>query len=319
MTDDAAPRTLCAAFQATALRYPDELAVRTPDGSVAISWREYAARVRAIAAGLAKLGVRRGDTVALMLTNRPEFHLVDTGALHAGATPFSIYNTLAPEQIAHVFGNAGNRVVICEEQFVPQLLEASKGTAVEHLVCVDGSPEGTISLAQLEAEPAADFDFDASWRAVGPEDVLTIIYTSGTTGPSKGVELTHANMLAEIEGVRGVAAVDHTDSLISYLPDAHVANRWGAHYTNLATGVQIVTLADIKQAVTVLPQVRPTFFGAVPQVWYKLKAAIEHALEAEPSPFKRRLATWAIDVGRRKVRLESDGKACLLYTSPSPR
>ena len=308
MTEEAAPRTLCGAFQATVLRHPDEPALRTPDGSITVSWRQYAERVRAIAAGLAALGVRRGDTVALMLTNRPEFHLADTGALHAGATPFSIYNTLAPEQIAHLFANAGNRVVICEEQFVPRLREAIPGSAVEHIVCVDGRPETTISLAQLEAEPAADFDFDASWRAVQPEDVLTIIYTSGTTGPPKGVELTHSNMLAEIDGVRDVAAVDHTDVVISYLPDAHVANRWGAHYTNLVMGLQIVTLADVKQAVTVLPQVRPTFFGAVPQVWYKLKAAIEKALEAEPSPVKRRLAAWAIGVGRRKVRLESDGK-----------
>ncbi|PZS17929.1 MAG: long-chain fatty acid--CoA ligase [Pseudonocardiales bacterium] len=308
MTASEAPRTLCAAFQATAVRYPDEVALRTPDGSVAVSWRQYAQRVRAIAAGLANLGVGHGDTVALMLTNRPEFHLADTGALHAGATPFSIYNTLAPEQIAHLFGNAGNRVVICEEQFVARLREACRGSTVEHLVCVDGSPDGTISFAQLEAEPAAGFDFDASWRAVRPDDVLTIIYTSGTTGPPKGVELTHANMLAEIDSVRDICEVDHTDSLISYLPDAHVANRWGAHYTNLVAGVQIITLADIKQAVTVLPQVRPTFFGAVPQVWYKVKAAIEQALAAEPSRIKRALATWAIAVGRRKVRLESDGK-----------
>ena len=306
MTPAGAPRTLCAAFQQTALRHPDEPALRTPDGSLTVSWRDYADRVRTIAAGLANLGVRRGDTVALMLTNRPEFHLVDTAALHTGATPFSIYNTLAPEQIAHVLGNAGNRVIVCEEQFVAGLLAAAAGSAVEHIVCVDGAPEGTISLAQLESSPAADFDFDASWRAVQPEDVLTIIYTSGTTGPSKGVELTHANMLAEIDAVRTVCSVDHTDSVISYLPDAHVANRWGAHYTNLVSGMQIITLADLKQAVTVLPQVRPTFFGAVPQVWYKIKAAIEHGIESEPSPVKRRLAAWAISVGRHKVRLESD-------------
>jgi long-chain acyl-CoA synthetase len=309
MTAADAPRTLCAAFQRTAARCPGGPALRTPDGSVTVSWRQYAERVRAIAAGLANLGVRHGDTVALMLTNRPEFHLVDTAALHAGATPFSIYNTLAPEQIAHLFGNAGNRVVVCEEQFLAGLLEAAAGSSVEHIVCVDGAPDGTISLARLEASPAADFDFGASWRAVQPEDLLTIIYTSGTTGPPKGVELTHANMLAEIDAVRAICAVDHTDSLISYLPDAHVANRWGAHYTNLVTGVQIITLADIKQAVTVLPQVRPTFFGAVPQIWYKIKAAIDQGIAAEPSPIKRRLAQWAIGVGRRKVRLESDGKA----------
>jgi long-subunit acyl-CoA synthetase (AMP-forming) len=147
---------------------------------------------------------------------------------------------------------------------------------------------------------------------VKPSDVLTIIYTSGTTGPPKGVEITHANMLAEIEATTGIVPITPADSVISYLPDAHIANRWGAHYNSLVTGMQIVTLADMKQMITVLPSVRPTFFGAVPQVWYKLKAGIEAQLAAEKSPVKKRLATWAIDVGRKRARLLSD-------QSPVPR
>ena len=95
MADLGIPATMCEAFQATVARYPDELALRTAGGAVAITWGDYAGRVRQIAAGLAGLGVRRGDTVALMMTNRPEFHLVDTAALHLGAIPFSVYNTFA--------------------------------------------------------------------------------------------------------------------------------------------------------------------------------------------------------------------------------
>jgi len=273
-----------------------------------VTWSQYSDRVRSIATGLAALGVSRGDTVAIMMTNRPEFHLVDTAALHAGATPFSIYNSLAPEQISYLFTNAANRIVVCEEQFVPVLLASKAGSSVEHIICVDGNPEGTITLAELEARTSPDFDFETSWRAVQPDDVLTIIYTSGTTGPPKGVELTHANLIAEIDGTSEMIPSDHSDRLVSYLPDAHIANRWGAHYTNMVTGIQITTLADLKQAITVLPEVRPTFFGAVPQVWYKLKAAIEGALAAEPNERKRKLAQWAIDVGRKQARLKSDHK-----------
>ena len=120
------------------------MALRTPGGAVTITWEAYAGRVRQIAAGLAGLGVSRGDTVALMMTNRPEFHLADTAAFHLGAIPFSVYNTFAAEQIAHVLANAGNRVVLCEEQFARQLLEVTGGTAVEHMVCVDGQPAGTV-------------------------------------------------------------------------------------------------------------------------------------------------------------------------------
>ena len=309
MTAASTTSTLCAAFQETAARHPNRVAVRASDGSQTITWREYADRVRALATGLASLGVRPGDTVGIMLTNRPEFHLVDTATLHAGGTPFSIYNTLAPEQIAHLFGDAGNRVVICEKQFLdPIRAAASTDSTVEHIVCVDAAPEGVITLADLESAAAPGFDFTASWQAVTPDDVLTIIYTSGTTGPPKGVEITHASMLAEIAGTSHDLPPTPDDVVISYLPDAHVANRWGAHYTGLVTGMQIVTLADLKQLISVLPQVRPTFFGAVPQIWYKLKAGIEAQVAAEKSPVKRRVATWALGVGARRARLRSDGK-----------
>ena len=299
------PGTLPAAFQKTAATYPHRLALAGADGTVRLTGRQYGDRVRALATGLAALGVRRGHTVGLMLTNRPEFHLVDTAALHAGATPFSIYNTLAPEQIAHLFGNAGNRVVVCERQFLDRI-RAAAGPDLAHVVCVDGPAEGTIALSDLETRTAEGFDFDRAWQAVTPEDVATIIYTSGTTGPPKGVELTHANLLAEIAATSSIVPVSPDDSVISYLPDAHIANRWGAHYTNMVTGMQIVTLSDLKQMIEVLPKVRPTFFGAVPQVWYKLKAGIEAQLAAEQSPVKQKLAGWAIGVGRTHARLQSD-------------
>ena len=304
------PPTLTAAFQQTASRHPDNIAISTPDGSVRVTWRQYAQRVQQLAAGLASLGVRRGDTVGLMLTNRPEFHLLDTAVLHTGATPFSVYNTLPPAEIAHLFGNAGNRVVICEQQFLDGIRAATAATdtSVQHIVCIDAEAEGTISLDDLASRTADGFDFANAWQAVEPSDVLTIIYTSGTTGPPKGVEITHVSMLAELAATTGITLITADDSVISYLPDAHIANRWAAHYNSLFTGMQIVTLADQRQMITVLPDVRPTFFGAVPQVYYKLKAAIEAQLAAESSPVKKRLAMWAINVGRARARLLSDGK-----------
>ena len=102
----------------------DEVALRTLGGAVSITWREYAERVRDLAAGLAGLGVKRGDNVALMLTNRPEFHLVDVAAMHLGAVAFSVYNTSSPEQLEYLLGDAGNRVVICERAFLGQVLAA---------------------------------------------------------------------------------------------------------------------------------------------------------------------------------------------------
>ncbi|MET9489796.1 long-chain fatty acid--CoA ligase [Nocardia sp. NPDC006630] len=303
----AAPRTLCEAFQLNVTRFADRVALRTAGDAVRLTWREYGSRVRTVAAGLAGLGVRPGDTVALMLTNRPEFHVCDAAVLHAGATPFSMYNTNPPDMLAYLFGNAENRVVICEKQFVPAILAAvALGGKVEHVICVDGEPEGTLSLSAVEAAPAKDFDFDATWRAVGAGDVLTIVYTSGTTGMPKGVELTHANFLANALLIDELGGCGPDDRVVSYLPDAHAANRWIAHYANLLRGVQITTVADRKQVLEALSDARPTMFVGVPQMWMKVKAALEDSVAAEPSPIKRALAGWALTTGQEKARRESD-------------
>src|SRR5215468_298525 len=229
MTEHGGPATLCQAFQGTAARYPQQVALRTPGGAVTLTWQQYAGRVREIAAGLAGLGVGHGNTVALMMTNRPEFHLVDTAAFHLGAVPFSIYNTFAPGQITQVLSNAGSRVVVCEEQFAARLLAARDRASAGHVVCVDGHPDGTLTLGELVAGGDRAFGFEACRRAVQPGDVLTLIYTSGTTGPPKGVEITHAQVLADLAALNQVMQSSAGDRGISFLPMAHIAERLFAH------------------------------------------------------------------------------------------
>ena len=303
------PATLCEAFQTTAAKHPDAVALRTLGDTVTITWRQYRDRVRVIAVGLAGLGVGPGDTVALMMTNRPEFHLCDTAVLHTGATPFSVYNTNPPELLAYQFDNADNHVVMCERQFLPQVLAATKqGGTVKHVVCVDGPSEGAIGLDELEASPAADFDFEKAWQSVKPDDVLTIVYTSGTTGPPKGVELTHTNFIENARITEELGGITQDDRSVSYLPDAHAANRWITHYQNLLYGLQITTVGDAKNVLAALTEVRPTIFLGVPRIWIKAKAGLEAAIAAQ-SPVKRTLATWAIGVGRSKARATSEGRA----------
>ncbi|GAA1958301.1 AMP-dependent synthetase/ligase [Amycolatopsis minnesotensis] len=298
-----APKTLCESFQSLVAAHPDRVAIRTPGDTTVLTWRDYGERVERIAAGLAGLGVGRGHTVGIMLTNCPEFHLVDTAALHAGATPFSIYNTNPPEKIQYLFGNAGNRVVVCETQFLDAVKTAARAGDIEHIVCVDGEHESVLSLAELENSPAPGYDFAASWRAVDAGDVLTIVYTSGTTGPPKGVEITHANLIANVDAAQEVMDVDIEDRVVSYLPDAHAANRWVCHWGNLLAGVQITTVANPKEVLAALTDVRPTLFMGVPVIWYKVKAGVEAKLAAEKSPLKKRLGAWAIGVGQRVARL----------------
>lgn len=307
MTDLLDVASLCEAFQNTVTTGADQVALRTPGGAQELTWNEYGARVRRIAEGLAALGVGPEDTVGIMLTNRPEFALVDTAALHLGAVPFSIYNTSSPEQISYLFGNAGNKVVVTEQLFLQQVLAA--GTGVETVVSVDGG-DGAIALAELEGRTLDGFDFEASWRAVGPDHVLTLIYTSGTTGPPKGVELTHGSMLAQLRGVQAVIPAEPGERTTSYLPSAHVADRWAGHYSPMVFGGTVTYVADPKAVVAALPEVRPTAWGGVPRVWEKIKAALEAKGVTDPGalPEDHRTAVRQL-LGLDDVRFTVSGAA----------
>ncbi|GAA2429625.1 AMP-dependent synthetase/ligase [Mycolicibacterium llatzerense] len=298
--------TLCAAFQRTAAVDPDAVALRTPGDAVQLTWGEYAARVRDVAAALAALGVRRGDAVALMMANRPEFHIFDTAAMHLGATPFSVYNTSAPGQINYLLAHSGAQVVVCDAEYVARVREAAPD--LPHIICVDGRVDGATSMEEFEANADPSFDVESAWRAVEPDDVLTLIYTSGTTGPPKGVELTHANMMAQLWAATEVFDIRHGDRITSYLPSAHVADRLSCHYIQMTQGTQITCVADMNAIVPALVDTRPTFWVAVPRVWEKLKAGIEAQLAAIAEPDMRAAATQALEASLRRVRLEQAGE-----------
>jgi long-subunit acyl-CoA synthetase (AMP-forming) len=299
MTTTARPATFCEAFQRTASIAPDDVALRTPGDSQTLTWRELAAQVRKVAAGLAGLGVRRGDTVSLMMANRIEFYPFEIGAQHLGATSFSAYNTLPAEQLTYLFDNAGTKVAICEEQYVDRI--RASGASLDHIVCIDGAPPGTISVDELYAAAPADFDFEATWRAVRPDDVVTLIYTSGTTGNPKGVEMTHASLLFEAFGLDAVLGSRFGDRTTSYLPSAHIADRMMALYSLEAFGTQVTVVSEPRAIAAALADVRPTVWAAVPRVWEKLKAAIDFAVANEPDEAKRQGLQWGLSVAAKRA------------------
>ena len=290
--------TVAEAFQLTAKAHPDRCALRLKDDDLLMSWAEYADKVRRTAAGLAGLGLERGAAMGIMLTNRPEFHWFDAAALHLGATPFSIYNTYAPDQIQYQLRDAGARILITEKAF----LERVGGLEdIDHLIVIDDGGE-------VESHAREDFDFEAAWRAVEPGDALTLIYTSGTTGPPKGVELSHTNVLSAINGFDQVIAFPSDGRVISWLPMAHIAERACSHYLPMLLGFTTTCCADPRQVVAYMPEVRPTWFFAVPRIWEKLKAAIEAGVAAESDPAKKQATEWALGVGLKKVELDQAGE-----------
>ena len=300
--------TLAEAFRMTVAARADEVAIRTRGDAFTITWGELRKRVDALAGGLAGLGLERGETLALMLSNRPEFHLCDLAGVMLGAAPFSIYNTYTPEQIQYLVADAEAKVLICEQQYLDRVLEARRNLpGLEHVIVIDGeAPEGTLALSDVEgANP--DFDVDASVAQIQPNDVLTLIYTSGTTGPPKGVQLIHRNLLAAVEGVEVLIQFPRDGRVISWLPSAHIAERSAHHYLPIVYGLQITCCDDPREVLSYLPEVRPSWFFAVPRIWEKLKAGLEAMIAGQPEEQGRAMQA-ALDASVRKVRLEQRGE-----------
>jgi len=300
--------TVAEAFRITAAERAEEVAIRTKQDEFTITWGELRERVDALAGGLAKLGVQRGDTVALMLSNRPEFHLCDLAVMTLGATPFSIYTTYTPDQIQYIIDDAQAKLLICEQQYLAQVREARRELpGLDYVIVVDGeAPLGTLALVDVEGSNP-DFDVDASLAQIEPSDLLTLIYTSGTTGPPKGVQLIHRNILALVESTNGMIDFPRDGRVISWLPAAHIAERNAHHYLPVVFGLQITCCHDPREVLSYLPEVRPSWFFAVPRIWEKLKAGLEAMVAGQP-PERQAQLTAALQAGVRKVRLEQAGE-----------
>jgi long-subunit acyl-CoA synthetase (AMP-forming) len=283
--------------------------VRTLEGEVSLTWGKLQERVDALAGGLEALGLGRGDTIALMLNNRPEFQLADLSAMMLGAVPFSIYPTASPEQIEYVVGDSSARVAVIERAFFESFMKARQNLpALEHVVVIDGEGEqGTLALGDVEGSNPG-FDVEAAASQVHADDLLTLIYTSGTTGPPKGVQLTHRNLIAACLALDEHIRLPDGGRVVSWLPAAHIAERMAHHYLPLLVGATITTCPNPREIVAVLPRVKPSFFFAVPRIWEKIKAGLETRIAALPDE-QRLPAQAAIEAGVEKVRLEQAGEA----------
>jgi long-subunit acyl-CoA synthetase (AMP-forming) len=301
--------TIAEAFRRTVQAHRDRVAIRTLGGAQTWTWGELQERVDDLAGGLMRLGLRHGDTMGILLVNRPEFHVVDIAATTLGATPFSIYQSDTPSQIAHVIADARARIVVTEQAFLASVLEARASLPeLEHLIVIDGeAPAGCLDLVDVEGTNPS-FDAEAHWRSVSPDDVLTLIYTSGTTGPPKGVQLSHRNLIAAVQAIDQLVEFPDGARVISWLPAAHIAERAAHHYLPLVFGFCVTSCPDPQQVIMYLSDVRPSWFFGVPRIWEKLKSGLEAMIGRLPGE-ERAHATAAIEAAIKKVRLEQAGEA----------
>lgn len=303
------PDTVIKGFLRTVEQYGDLIAVDSLDGKTRLTWRQVRERVEALAAGLSRIGVRHGDTVALMLKNRPEFLFADLAIMALGATPFSLYATLPAAQIVPLLDNSDARIVLCERAFLNQIRGAQKDwPALATVVLLEGDGgAGTIDWSDVEKGGAEGFDFEAAVAAVRPDDLATIVYTSGTTGPAKGVELPHSSVIAFATIVEHWLRFFPGQRILSWLPTAHTTERVAGHYLPLLNGCTITFCDDPMNIMAAVKQVHPHIFFSPPRLWEKIKLGIEKQWAALPED--ARLAVHeALQRSLEKVRLEQAEK-----------
>ena len=298
---------LIKAFYAQADRRGDDLVIRDDAFGQELTWNELRDAFHQIAGGLSKLGLGRGDTMALMLNNRWEFIPSDLGAVSLGAVPFSIYQTSSPEQIQYLLSDAESKFVVTEQAFVDRIKEARRDLPkLEHVIVVDGDG-GDHKLEELMAMDPG-FDPAENVDSIEPDDLLTLIYTSGTTGPPKGVQLTHRNLLFAVAvGEELIQLPEVGGKVISWLPAAHVAERVAHYYLPLTRGLSVTVCPDPRRIVEFLPQVKPSWFFAVPRIFEKLKAGLEGMVAGMPDE-QRTAAEKGLEASLRKVRAEQAGE-----------
>jgi long-chain acyl-CoA synthetase len=311
------PKTLCELFYRSVDTFQKSAHLKVKrDGA----WRDigsaaFLSTVEELSMGLRGLGLDRGDRVAILSENRPEWAYADLATLCAGALDAPIYASLTPAQILYILNDCGAKVI-----FISNAAQAAKVAEVraqapqlQHVIAMDpiNAPDVLSFQAVCEQGRAALAEDPRAVRLraaeAKPDDVATLIYTSGTTGDPKGVMLTHDNLISNVVAARKVISdLSPGDLSLSFLPLCHIFERMGGHYLMLYSGITIAYAESVEKVPQNMLDVRPTLMFSVPRLYEKIYARVHEKVAADP-PTRQKIFHWAIDVGRESFRHVVDG------------
>jgi long-chain acyl-CoA synthetase len=269
--------------------------------------------------GLATLGIQKGDRVAIIAENRPEWAISDLAIVSLGAIDVPIYPTMTAKQIEFIFKDARVKMAIVSNQFqlnkvmrvYPEvdtlekiILIAEKGPIPEPDTL---SFSAVTELGKAHRKEQPDL-LASSIASIRPDDLLTIIYTSGTTGNPKGVMLTHDNLVSNIKGAAELVDFGPSDIMLSFLPLSHSFERMAGYYTGMACGVTIAYAESVETVRDNMLEVRPTIITTVPRLFERIHSRVMKQIDAS-SPLKKKIFHWAIRVGRTYAEAKKQNRA----------
>jgi len=265
----------------------------------------------ALAEALSALGIGRGDRVALLSDNRPEWHQVDIATLSLGAVDVPIYPTLTAPAVAYHIVDSGARVVVTENAVqTRKVLDHRKELPdLSVIIQIEGeAPSGVLQFDDVVRSHRNPGNGDRFWERaakVDADDLASIVYTSGTTGRPKGVMLSHRNFTSNVEAVLPRVLLDENDEALEFLPLCHVFERV-CGYAYMQRGVTRTYCPPAVVAESIR-EIAPTAFASVPRLYEKIHSKILAQVETAP-PLRRKLFHWSISVGREASECRLEGK-----------
>ncbi len=290
-------------FHERVRRSPDRVAYQYFDDHLCdwreLTWSQMLQEIARWQAALVHEGFQPGDRVAIMLKNCPQWVMFDQAALGLGLVTVPLYTADRPENVAHVLQDSGAKLLLIDsaEHWHPLHGACAEITALSRVVTIRTPPEGDDDarlrgLDEWLPETGGEFH-----HRVGAPDVLaTIVYTSGTTGKSKGVMLSHGNLLSNAWGSLQTFDIYPDDIFLSFLPLSHALERMGGYVIPAMAGATVAYARSIQQLQDDLARIRPTILITVPRVFERIQAGVRSKLDKGPA-YARRLFDLAVEVG----------------------
>lgn len=267
----------------------------------ALTYKEMGAQVRAFATALASIGIARGDRVAILSENRPEWVISDFAMAHVGAVSVGIFPTIPAGQVEYIVADSGARcLIVSDREQLTKALAVRK--AIPKLIVISMNniepPDGSVLLfselvKSADARPMSDAAYEELWKSVKPGDWASIIYTSGTTAEPRGAVLSHWNFVSNFTVAREVISFGPGEVLLSFIPLNHVFGRMVDLYLSLSQGATIAYVENLRRLRRNLAEVRPQYMALVPRVLEMFEEGLTAAV-AKESPAKQRLFAWAL-------------------------
>src|SRR5258706_10467021 len=316
MAEPLPAKTLVDYFDHAATSGKAELLLYKVQGKwTAVSADEFARRTKGFALGLASLGVDRGDRVAILSENRPEWPMTDFATLALGAMTVPIYTTYLAPQVEYILKDCEAKVVVVSPAELGKVMEVRARCPHLHDVVVVGgvAPDAAHVVAwdavARRGEQLLEMDrlaFDERVASVEENDFATIIYTSGTTGEPKGAVLSHGNFVSNVKAVSTLFDIGGDLLALSFLPLAHVFERM-VDYFLFSRRVTIAYAESIDKLTENFQEIKPHLFAAVPRVYDKMMARVNAAIEAAPA-LRRKLFDMGVKVGKEHLGYLAKGK-----------